>query len=208
VRDQQRRRGAFGPDALQLQVEALPQHVVQGAERLVEQQHLRLDDQRPGNRHPLLHAARQLRGPGLLKALQADQLDQVSDLIPGGPDARDLQRQPDVGGDVAPGQQARVLEGDAKVVLVPRHRRLLAMQERRTRGRRLQPSENAQHRRLAAAGGPEQGQERALRGLQVHTAQGGKGFAAQLELLRQAGQADAIRQEKGLPCRHRRGSRS
>src|SRR5262249_26021903 len=70
------------------------------------------------------------------------------------------------------------------------------MQERVTRGGLLQPGENAQQRRLATAGGTEQGEERALCGPQVHTAEGGERPAAQLELLRQASQVDAIGQEK------------
>ena len=47
-------------DPLQLELQALAQLQVEGAERLVEQQHLRQVDQRPGQRDPLLHAAREL----------------------------------------------------------------------------------------------------------------------------------------------------
>ena len=79
VGDEQRGGGPLGPDALQLEVEPLAGHLVERAERLVEQQDLRLDHQRPGDRDPLAHAAGQLGRPGLLEALEADQLDQVGD---------------------------------------------------------------------------------------------------------------------------------
>ena len=91
-------RRPLGPDALQLEVEPLAGHLVERAERLVEQQDLGLDDQRPGDGDPLAHAARQLRGPGVLEALEADQLDEVGDRVVGAPrHAADLERQPDVG---------------------------------------------------------------------------------------------------------------
>ena len=44
------------------------QHRVQVRERLVEQQQARLDDQGAGERHPLLLAAGELRGPPRLEA--------------------------------------------------------------------------------------------------------------------------------------------
>ena len=49
-------------DPLQLELQALAQLQVEGAERLVEEQHLRQVDQRPGERDPLLLAAGELRG--------------------------------------------------------------------------------------------------------------------------------------------------
>ena len=79
MRDEQRRARPLGPDALQLEVEALAGHLVERAERLVEQQHLRLDHERPGDGDPLAHAARELRGPRLLEALEPDELDEVVD---------------------------------------------------------------------------------------------------------------------------------
>ena len=81
--------GPLGPDALQLEVEPLAGHLVERAERLVEQQHLRLDHQRPGDGDPLAHAARELRGPGLLEALEPDELDEASIVSPA-----DLRRRP------------------------------------------------------------------------------------------------------------------
>ena len=54
-----RRRG-LGPDAQQLEVEALAGQRVERAERLVEQEHGRPQRERAGDGHALAHAARQL----------------------------------------------------------------------------------------------------------------------------------------------------
>ena len=52
----------LGLDPLELDLHLPAQLEVEGAERLVEQQHLRPVDQRPGQRDPLLLAAGELRG--------------------------------------------------------------------------------------------------------------------------------------------------
>ena len=57
----------------------LPHLGVECAERLVEQQHLRLDGQRPGQRHPLPLAAGKLRGIPLFQPFQPDQVQQLLD---------------------------------------------------------------------------------------------------------------------------------
>ncbi len=54
-----RRLGPF-PDLEQLEVHPLAGHLVERAERLVHQQDRRVDRQCPGDRHSLLHAAREL----------------------------------------------------------------------------------------------------------------------------------------------------
>ena len=96
VGDHQRGRRLLGPDPQQLDVQPLPGHVVQRAERLVEQHHRRLDHQAAGDGDPLPHAAGQLRRLGLLEALQPDQRDQVVDQPGLGLDPGDLERHPDV----------------------------------------------------------------------------------------------------------------
>ena len=57
-------------DALELHLELLAQLEVQGAQRLVQQQHARPVDQRAGERHALALAARELAGPAVLEALE------------------------------------------------------------------------------------------------------------------------------------------
>ena len=68
---------AAQPDA---QVLAHPR--VERAERLVEQQHLRLDGERAGERHALALAARQLGRVAVREAVQVDQLEQLVDARP------------------------------------------------------------------------------------------------------------------------------
>ena len=55
-------------DALELELEALAELEVQRTERLVEQQHVRTVDERPGEGDPLLLAAGELVRPALLVA--------------------------------------------------------------------------------------------------------------------------------------------
>ena len=55
---------------------------VERAERLVEQQHLRVDGERAGQRHPLALAAGELRRVAVLEAVEPDDLEQVVDLRP------------------------------------------------------------------------------------------------------------------------------
>ena len=59
----------------QIVLQLLAQLGVERAERLVEEQHRRLQDERPCQRHALLLAARQLRGTSLLEPTEADELD-------------------------------------------------------------------------------------------------------------------------------------
>ena len=54
---------------------------VERAERLVEQQHLRLDRERPGERHPLALAAGELRRVAVDQALELDQGEQLVDAL-------------------------------------------------------------------------------------------------------------------------------
>ena len=168
MRDHQRGRRLLGPDPQQLEVEPLAGHVVEGAERLVEQQHRRLHHQRAGDRDPLSHAAGELARLGLLESLVADQRDEASltragsALVPA-----DLEREPDVGLHGAPGEQRGVLEGDAELVVAPQLARGLALDDRAPAGGLLQAGEDPQDRGLAAARGAEQRQKRVRRGLQV-----------------------------------------
>ena len=93
-----------------------------------------LDDQRPGDRHPLAHAARQLRGRAFSKPSRPTSLIRSCDRVESGflmP--AELERQPDVGGDRPPRQQRGVLERDAEVVVAAGRRRRLAVHQRLAR---------------------------------------------------------------------------
>ena len=77
VGHEQHRGAGLQRDPQQLGLHPLAGHLVQRAERLVHQQQLRARRQRPGDGHPLLHAAGELAGPGLRELGQPDQLQQL-----------------------------------------------------------------------------------------------------------------------------------
>ncbi len=60
VGDQNDRRAAHAPDPEQLVLQGGPRQRVEGAERLVHEEHLRLHAEAAGHGHPLAHAPRQL----------------------------------------------------------------------------------------------------------------------------------------------------
>ena len=123
--------GAF-PEAQQLQVEPLAGQGVERAERLVEQQDLGLEGQRPGERHPLARPARQLGRPGGRRP--PDRGRPARSARPAAPRRRsvgqpgELERIGDVVGGRAPGQQPRLLEDEPDPRVRPGDRR--AVEER------------------------------------------------------------------------------
>ena len=114
VRDEDHRGRPALPDPQQLELEDLPRLRVDRGERLVHQQHLRLDRERAGEAGALLHAARELVGVGLVEPVQPDELDVVRHLL------ADLllrraghaQAVGDVLVDRLPGEEAEHLEDD------------------------------------------------------------------------------------------------
>ena len=77
------------------------------------------EDQRPGDGHPLLHAARELVGVVVGEGAEAHQFQQLLRLE-AGPMAIGvvhLQGEPDVAQDGAPGQERWVLEDEADVLV-------------------------------------------------------------------------------------------
>src|SRR5918994_2305814 len=77
VRDEHRCRGHALVHAQQLEVEPLTRELVDGGERLVEEEHVDADHQEPGERDALLHAAGQVARVGVLEAAQPDQVEQL-----------------------------------------------------------------------------------------------------------------------------------
>ena len=151
------------PDAQQLSVEALARQRVERAERLVEQEHARLQRQRAGDGHALAHAARQLVRAGAGEPAEADEVEQLG----GARRRRSARGQPasaqgegDVVERVAPGQQPRFLEDEADPRIGPDHG--LARRPHGAAGRAEQAADDAQQRALAAAVGADEGRD--LRG--------------------------------------------
>ena len=73
--DEDERRADMALDQRQLGLQALAQFQVQCAERLVEQQHAGLVDERASDGHPLRLAARQFADRTLGERSEADQLE-------------------------------------------------------------------------------------------------------------------------------------
>ena len=101
-----------------------------------------------------------------------------------------LERERDVPGDGAPVVQHRVLEHDAVVVVEPCPMRRLPVHEHRPRARLDEVADDAQQRRLAAAGGADQGDELAGPDLEVDVEESGRAGA---EGLREPRHRDHVR---------------
>ena len=101
------------PDLLDQPVHLLAGECVERAERLVHQQHGRPVGQRAHQRGALLHAARKLARKAAAEAFETDAIEQFIDPDTIGLGALDLEGKVDVGVEIAPGQQVRLLEHHA-----------------------------------------------------------------------------------------------
>ena len=162
-------------DPLELDLHLLAELQVEGAERLVEEQHGRPVDQGPGQRDALGLAARDL---GRLARLEARQLDEREHV---GHPALDLGvldvLAAKAEGDVLEDRQVReervVLEDRVDVALVRRQpRHVLALELDQPGGRLLEAADHPQRRRLAAAGRAEEAEELAVPDLEVDVVDG------------------------------------
>ena len=175
VRDQDDGRLPRHPELLHDRPQLLARELVERAERLVEQQELRIVHQRAAERGALQHAAGELPGIFVAEAREPDLRQQrVGAVAEFGvalgaillPERRhDLQRQHHVVADRQPRQHRGVLERDADAdrlgaELAPRHIDVAAR-------RRDQPADELQDRRLAAAGRADQRDEIALADAQI-----------------------------------------
>ena len=175
VGDVHEREAHFGLDPLELDLHRAPQLEVERAERLVEQEHLGLVDEGPGQRDPLLLAAGEL---GRLLAPLCLELDQGQHLVDLPLDVLGLpSTQPE--GDVLVDVQVR----EQRVVLEHRVDRppvglgvgdVLTRKRDRSRGGGLQARHHPQRRGLAAARGAEKREERAAGYVEIELLDGGE----------------------------------
>ena len=183
------------PQPQQLEVEPFASQRVERAERLVEEEDRRLERERPGERHALARPARKLgRSRGGHRRIEADERRQCRQPCRAsiGRPARQLERVGDVVGGRAPRQQARLLEDEPDPRVGAVDRRLA--EERLAGDRPEQPCDDPQQRRLAAAVGPDERDDAAVRDGEVDAVedrQGGPGPAREGE--RQVVQADGRR---------------
>ncbi len=175
--------------ALQLEAHALAQLRVEVGEGFVEQEQLRLHDQRPREREALLLAAGELGrlAVGELVELHRPEDAQhlVPDFLPGKPAVADFQRKGRVLEDVHVRPDGVGLEHHAEAAAVGRDedtiRRRIHDAIRNTdlpRAGPLQARDRAQGRGLAAAARPQQREQLPLRHLECHVLRGAHDLAA------------------------------
>ena len=163
--------GGARQDLGNLALELLARDGVERAERLVQQQDLRVERERAGDADALLHAARQLMRIVVRKAVQADETHEARDALTGlgGFNAGDLEPEGDVLGDRQPGKQVELLEHHRA-----RRRGLLNPPARHRDGaarRGLQAVQDAQQGGLAAAARADDRDELARAHVETHVAQ-------------------------------------
>ena len=150
---------------------------VDRGERLVEQQHGRIDRQRAGERDALAHAARQLMRIVIGEFAEVERVEQrPGALLPlGQGHSLDLDAELHVLGDGAPRQQQVLLqhEGDVRV----RSFDALTVDERFAFARRIEPRADVEQRGLAAAARPDQRDDLAVAHGQAHLLHGCEAFA-------------------------------
>lgn len=177
----------LGLDAFELQLHLTAQFQVEGAERLVEQQYLRVVDQGAGHGDPLLLAAGELVRllAGLLAEL--DEFQHLAHLLLDAPDAAPAQTEGDVLEDVEVREEGVGLEDGVHRPLVRRERGdVLVAETDGAGGGFLQAGDHPEGGGLAAAGRAEQGEEGTLGHGQVEGVDGGERAVG----LAEAGEAD------------------
>ncbi len=172
----------FGfPDALQQLLHQFARLVVQRAEGFVHQQHARAVGQRTRQRRALLHAARELLGKVVGKALEPDlgqeAVRDVELLL--ARHAAFAQTEAHVVQHREPGEQRVALEHHAAVGA--RAADALAVEQHLAGGLMVQPRHDAQQRALAAAAGAEDGDEVVLGDVEVGGLQRQRGVEAALD---------------------------
>src|SRR5262249_47040134 len=162
-------------NALELDLHLLAQVLVQGPEGLVEQKHIRVEDEATGERDTLLLTAGQLARVFVGEGPQADEVEDRAHAL-GLPRARKpahAQRESDVALDRHVGEQRVALEDDADVALVRlAARQILAAELDDATGRLLEAGDHHERRRLPGAARAEEREELALRDVEADAVDG------------------------------------
>jgi hypothetical protein len=162
VRHVEHRDAELLVDLLDLELELLAQALVEGAERLVHEDQLRLVDEAAGDRDTLLLPARQLLGLAAGVGAQRYRLehrhDAALDLAAG--ELAHAQREGDVLEDGHVRHQRVVLKHHAEAALARRHGgHVLAVDEDAAGRRRHHAGDDVEERRLSRAARPQQRHE-------------------------------------------------
>ena len=199
VRDVDERDAHLALHPLQLELHLLAELEVERAKRLVEQQHLGLVDDGPGQRHALPLAAGELGRLAAAEPGQPDHLQRLAGLL--APlrlgHAPHPQAVLDVLGHGHVREQRVILEHGVDVPGVRRHLRDVLAAEFDPPGiRPLEPGDKPQQRGLSRPGRPEQGEE--LTGPHDEVDTGQRGHLA--VPLAQAGDMDGRRRGSRITC--------
>ena len=147
MRDQEHGRAGLAPHPQQLVAHQQPRLLIEGAERLVEQDQARLHHQRAGNAHALAHPAGELRRIAGREIGQTDEAQYVAHARRAllAIEIRAAQPEGDVLGDGQPGEGGVLLEHDAHAVgRLARDRP--AFEQHRALGRGREPRDDVEER--------------------------------------------------------------
>src|SRR6185436_8601621 len=192
VRHEDERDAEIPLEVLELHLDFFAELLIERSEGLVEEQHLRLESQRPGEGDPLALTAGELVRLALLEPRELDETE-------GLPDATGLRRTVELSVAQAEGdvlfdgevrEQGVVLEDHVhgpQIGRRPGH--VLAVDADAAGARQLEATDHPQQRRLAAAGRAEQGEELPLADVEGNGVDRGD-FA---ETLREVPDLDAVR---------------
>jgi hypothetical protein len=175
VRDHHGRQAERALELADLDTDFLAQLRVEVRQRLVEQERIGLDDQRPRQRDPLLLAARELARQSVAEPLEAHQLERTRDFLA---DHRvgelaHFQAERDVLGGGEVGKERVALEDEPRVPAVGRQvRHVAAAESDPARRDGHEAGDHPQGRRLAAPARTEQHDQLALLDRQREVANG------------------------------------
>src|SRR6266516_3081211 len=163
VRDEQDRLAAGLPNTLDVTIELLARHCIEGRQRLIHEEDARVRCQRARERGPLLHPAGELVHVGIRELLEPDELQMIQRDLPSllGREFRfELQPEQHVPHHRQPGKQRRLLKHDEAVsswaldhLIVRQHTAPVRFRE---------PGDDVQQRRFSATAGPYKANKLAL----------------------------------------------
>src|SRR6478735_4638728 len=183
------------PEAHQLFLHLLARLRVERAERLVHQQHLRIEGEDASERGALLHPARELRRIVIAELGEADhgELPRYHLVYLFFSETLRLEAPGDVAGHALPRKERELLEHHAAVG--PRAAHFLAVDADAAGLGGDEAADDVQERALAAAARPDHGDELALAHRELRDLDDGKGLAAALVAL---GDARGFQRVQGL----------
>src|ERR1700730_594982 len=174
MRDEQDRLLRLQPDSQQLFLHELASLRVERCKRLIHQENFRVDKQRPGKVHALLHPTRQFVGIMVLETGKANKVDEMGgpllSLSPGHAEA--FEPVADISQHGPPRQQRGLLENHGAVGSGPGHG--LTIDQNAPRARRNQAVDDRQKGRFPTARWADNGDKFAIHDSEIHSIESGQ----------------------------------